>query len=555
MTEPLNLLLLSDVHHGPAFEAKAGPLAVEELRAVLTRMEREDAALLIDLGDRINNGSAEEDARHMAEVAAAFTTVFAASNKERHHLLGNHDVKLLSPEDNQRILGQPTGSRVVRRGGWTLLLWSPAPRFQRDGCVVQVGDIEWLGDALARLEEPTVLFTHVPLGGGSMRGNYYFEGDPASGASYRDLGQLQELVLACDHVKLAVGGHVHWNSVNVIDGVPFLTIQSLSELATTAPRPAGAWARLRLEPRSARLQVHGLDPFELSVPLRQAGHHWLRRPGMPPWRAPAPLASPGLARGVILDLDGVIYRGDQVLAGAAEFVAALCERGTRVVAVSNHSGASAAALAAKLQGLGVSLDASQVLTSIDATVAYLTEHYPAGAPTLVVGSPALEAAVSAAGFASGARPALVVVGYQTDLDVGRLATAATAVASGAALIGTNSDSWLPSADGHIRPEAGPFLAMVAAMAGRPPSVVVGKPNQVIGDLALQRLGLPAGEVLVVGDTLVTDIGLAKAIGAASALVLTGNTSETDLLVPRPDFVYPGLEELTQEVVGDGTATR
>lgn len=75
--------------------------------------------------------------------------------------------------------------------------------------------------------------------------------------------------------------------------------------------------------------------------------------------------------------------------------------------------------------------------------------------------------------------------------------------------------------------------------------MVGKPNATIGQLALKRLGLPPETVLVVGDTLATDVALAKTIGATSALVLTGNTAEDDLLVPSPDFVYKDLLALTE----------
>lgn len=543
MTEPLELLLLSDVHNGPPFEAKAGPAALAELSAVLERLESEDAHMLLDLGDRINNADAEQDAKHMAEVAAAFK----ATSKERHHLLGNHDVKLLSAADNERILGHPVGNRLLNTAGWTLMLWGPPPRFQRDGCVVPDEDVQWLKGALDGLDRPTVIFTHVPLGGGSMRGNYYFEGDPAAGASYRELSALQELVLGNDNVKLAVAGHVHWNSVNIIDGLPFITIQSLSELATTAPHPAGTWAKLRVDDLSAQLRVEGLDRFELNIPLRRDGRHWLRRPGMPPWRSRAALDSPSQARGVILDLDGVIYRGDELLDGANEFVETLERAGTRLVVVSNHSGKSAAELAAKLQRLGVPIDETQVITSIDASVAYLRRHYSQHLSALVVGSRALEEAVAAAGFQPSAQPNLVVVGYQTELDEDKLTRAAAAVAAGATLIGTNPDSWLPSPNGKLRPEAGPYLAMVAAMSGRPPAAVVGKPNYFIGNLALERLGLEAEQVIVVGDTLATDISLAKSIGAASVLVLTGNAKASDLLVPRPDFVYPGLRELTRNL--------
>ncbi len=87
------------------------------------------------------------------------------------------------------------------------------------------------------------------------------------------------------------------------------------------------------------------------------------------------------------------------------------------------------------------------------------------------------------------------------------------------------------------------------MAGRQPSAILGKPNPYIGELALERLGKRAREVLVVGDTLATDISLAKAIGAASSLVLTGNAKATDMLVPRPDFVFADLPALARAMSG------
>ncbi len=545
MTEALELLLISDVHHGPSFEAKAGPQALTVLKAVLQQLEREPATLLIDLGDRINNVSPELDEKYMAEVAAAFNT----SSKERHHVLGNHDVKLLSPTDNARILRSPMGNRALRRREWTLILWSPPPTYRNDGCIVPREDISWLSRTLEELEGPAALFTHVPLGGGSMRGNYYFEGQPAAGATYQDLAGLQELLLGNDHLKVAVAGHVHWNSVNVIDGVPFLTVQSLSELATTAPSPAGAWARLKLGATTVNLDVQGRDRFQVTLPLRETGRHWLRRPGMPPWHQRKPMASPAEAKGVILDLDGVIYRGEELLPGAVEFVTELKSRGIGIVAVSNHSGASTTDLAARLRRMGVPLEEREVVSSIDATLAYLQERYTPGTTALVLGSAALEAAIRGAGFTASSDPALVVVGYQEQRDEHQLAAAAAAVAGGAVLIGTNADTWLPSSNGRRRPETGPYLTMVAAMGGRQPFAVLGKPNQYIGLMALQRLGCSADQVMVVGDTLATDIGLAKSIGSASALVLTGNTRTTDVLVPRPDFVFTDLAELLAAMAG------
>lgn len=540
MTDSLQLLLVSDVHHGPEFEAKAGPKALSELRSVVRRLEDEAADTIVDLGDRINNSDLERDAQHMLEVAA----VFATSTKQRYHLLGNHDVKLLSPADNERLLRQPVASRVVARQGWTLILWSPPPLFRRDGCVVPAADIRWLREAVDQLTGPAVLFTHVPLGGGSMRGNYYFEGDPAAGATYLELPAIQELLLATDNLKLVVSGHVHWNSVNTIDGLPFLTIQSLSELATTSPHPAGAWARLTLQNDAARLEVMGRDGFDLRVPLRQAGRHWLRRPGLPTFKASGALAEPSESQGVILDLDGVIYRGNELLPGAREFVAALRSLDKRLLAVSNHSGHTSAGLAKKLADLGVQVSDDEVMTSVDAVLAYLCEFWP-DAAVMVVGSQGLKRVLADAGFEFSEEPDVVVLGYQAERDLAEFAVAAAAIAAGAALVATNEDAWLPSANGERGPETGPFVALLAALAGRRPEVVVGKPNATIGQLALKRLGLPPETVLVVGDTLATDVALAKTIGATSALVLTGNTAEDDLLVPSPDFVYKDLLALTE----------
>src|SRR5690606_35527688 len=111
-----------------------------------------------------------------------------------------------------------------------------------------------------------------------------------------------------------------------------------------------------------------------------------------------------------------------------------------------------------------------------------------GTTALVLGSAALEAAIRDAGFTASSEPALVVVGYQEQRDEHQLAAAAAAVAGGAVLIGTNADTWLPSSNGRRRPETGPYLTMVAAMGGRQPFAVLGKPNQYIGLMALQRLG-------------------------------------------------------------------
>lgn len=535
----LRIALVSDIHYGPAVEAKAGERALPLLERVLGEVATSGADLLVELGDRVNNAGAAEDRRNMVAVAQAFSGL----SLERHHLLGNHDVKLVDAGENAAIMAAPVGSRVLRRQGWNLILWSPPPVYHRDGCLLPRGDVAWLEETLGGLDGPAVLFSHVPLGGGGMAGNYYFEGGSERGAAWRDMEALRELVLESGYLKAALAGHIHANTLNVIDGVPFLTLQSLSELATTHPEPAGAWAVLRLSERELELDVKGLEPWRTTLPLRPDGRRWLRRPGTPQ-RGPRPApCTPASARGVILDLDGVVYRGGELLPGAAEFVTGLRAAGKRLLAVSNHSGATAAELRAKLARLGVELAADEVLTSTDAAVAYLAQRMP-GATVLPVGCAALAGALAAAGFTpwSGAGvPDAVVVGFQTDPAAATLVRAAEAIEAGAVFIGTNADDWLPGAAGRGF-EAGPWLALLAGVTRRKP-IIVGKPDFFIAGLALERLGLPARDVLVVGDTLETDIALAHAAGCSGALVLTGNARREDLLVPRPDFVFDDLVEL------------
>ncbi len=535
----LRLAVVADVHHGPAIDAKAGPASAALLRSVLREIESEGHELLIDLGDRINDDGRDADLANMRAVAAVFAE---AGKLERHHLPGNHDLYALSVGENEEILGAPLRSRVVRRGGWNLVMWCADPRVHIAGFAAPTDDIEWLAETLEGLRGPTAVFSHVALGGGSMRGNYYFDGTEWPVASYTNLDDVHDVLLANDSVKLVVSGHVHWNSLNTIDGVPFMTVQSLSDTATTHPLPTMAWAALDIDESRARLSVAGRDPLQLSVPLRGSGRHWLVRPqNERSWSKRAKGSTAREVEGVILDLDGVIYAGSSLLPGAGEFLQELRDSGRRLVAVTNHSGRGAAEVVAALSELGLRLELREVITSIDAVVALLLQRHPA-ASVMVIGSDALRQAVLDAGFTESGEPDAVVVGYLPVLDAEALGAAGEALARGAAFIGTNQDAWLPRPDGSREPETGPVLSYLTGLSGRLPRIV-GKPAPTIARLALARLGLEPAKVMWVGDTLATDIAGAAAAGALSALVLTGNTPASRAYRPQPDLVVADLVEL------------
>jgi HAD superfamily hydrolase (TIGR01450 family) len=238
----------------------------------------------------------------------------------------------------------------------------------------------------------------------------------------------------------------------------------------------------------------------------------------------------------VLDLDGVVWLGDQPIPGAAEAVGTLRARGERVLFATNNSFARLAEQEAKLERFGIPAH-GDVLTSAMAA-ARLVE---AGERALVCGGPGIAEALEG----RGAMPVrdgdadAVVVGFHRDFDYERLRVAVRAVQRGARLIATNDDATYPTPDGPI-PGGGAIVAAVSYASGVRP-VVAGKPHAPMADL-VREVGGETGTV--VGDRPETDGAFALTLGYHFALVLSGVTHESDLPVePAPDTVAPSLAAL------------
>jgi HAD superfamily hydrolase (TIGR01450 family) len=238
----------------------------------------------------------------------------------------------------------------------------------------------------------------------------------------------------------------------------------------------------------------------------------------------------------VLDLDGVVWLGDQPIPGAAEAVGTLRARGERVLFATNNSFARLAEQEAKLERFGIPAH-GDVLTSAMAA-ARLVE---AGERALVCGGPGIAEALEgrkATPVRDGDADA-VVVGFHRDFDYERLRVAVRAVQRGARLIATNDDATYPTPDGPI-PGGGAIVAAVSYASGVRP-VVAGKPHAPMADL-VREVGGETGTV--VGDRPETDGAFARTLGYRFALVLSGVTDETDLPVePAPDTVAPSLAAL------------
>jgi glycerol-1-phosphatase len=245
-------------------------------------------------------------------------------------------------------------------------------------------------------------------------------------------------------------------------------------------------------------------------------------------------------RGVVLDLDGVVYLGEQAIPAAPAALEGVRGLGVGVAFVTNNSYRPPDLVTQKLNRLGVKAATDEVLTSAQAAVRLLGGRAGLeGVGVLVVGGPGLRGALEAAGArlvdARDWRDAQVVaVGFDPDLTYDKARTAALAIRAGARFVGSNPDATLPTLEG-LWPGAGATLAMLQAATGVRPEVA-GKPERALLDTAAAAIG--PGPYLMVGDRADTDLDGAHRLGWATALVLSGVTRPADLpdLTLAPDHL-------------------
>ncbi|WP_456474193.1 HAD-IIA family hydrolase [Candidatus Pyrohabitans sp.] len=241
----------------------------------------------------------------------------------------------------------------------------------------------------------------------------------------------------------------------------------------------------------------------------------------------------------VLDLDGVVYRGRELLPGVEEKIAKLKKRG-KVLFVTNNSTKTRAEYAEKLSSLGVEAGEDEIITSAYAAAQYIAEHHRR-AGVYVIGEGGLKKELEWRGISireSGC--SVVVVGLDRRFTYKKLAIAQHHLLHGAELLATNRDPTLVTERGLI-PGAGAIVAAVETASERQ-ARLIGKPSKIMGELILRHLGAKPEESLLIGDRLDTDIAMGKALGMRTALVLTGATRRGDVDKSRikPDYVLDRL---------------
>jgi 4-nitrophenyl phosphatase len=261
------------------------------------------------------------------------------------------------------------------------------------------------------------------------------------------------------------------------------------------------------------------------------------------------------AKAWIFDMDGVLYRGAEVLPGVKELLDALTLRERPVMLATNNSMSTPEAYERKLAAMGLDVPASAVITSALATRDYLLQTLPEGAGIYVIGMPALrEQLFEGTSFHpvqyGEEQPAAVVIGLDLEFTYAKLKAAHEAIQRGALFIATNADTTLPTEAGLV-PGAGSIVAAVEAASGQHP-IVIGKPETPMLQMAMVRMGAQPAETVMLGDRLDTDILAGERAGMSTVLVLTGVSTREDLSSAEalPDVVVSDLPSLVEAITAE-----
>jgi HAD superfamily hydrolase (TIGR01450 family) len=262
--------------------------------------------------------------------------------------------------------------------------------------------------------------------------------------------------------------------------------------------------------------------------------------------------------GYVFDLDGTIYLGDGLLPGAKRLVLKLRELGKRVIFLSNNPTKDPKMYAEKLGTLGLKTPASEIVNTVVTMTEWLLREHPE-ATVFPISEEPLKNSLSEAGIRISEDPGeidIVIASYDRTFDYRKLQIAFDAIwfYERAMLVTTNPDRYCPLPGGRGEPDAAAIVAAIEACTGTKCRVNVGKPDPIMLETVMDLIGLDAQDCVVSGDRLYTEIRMAKGAGIPSAIVLTGETTEDDLVGEPaenlPDYVLERIDQLVPRDLWD-----
>lgn len=260
----LRIGLITDIHSGPDVDTRLGTAAFPLLDMFVEQMlQRFRPDLIVDLGDRINDVDVIGDTERIQQVRSRLESIGVPIL----FLHGNHDLINIDKGKMRELLGKKSDYESIDYLGYHIILLNTQdPTFGGVGGTISEDQLGWLKEDLDKCEGPVVVFSHHPLDEQEFNSHWFF-GEHPEFALAVNREYSRSLFTHSQKVRAVFNGHMHWNNIEIIDGIPYATIESLVDGGLTGGRPAGGFAELVLEENgNIALEVRGELPMSFSYP-------------------------------------------------------------------------------------------------------------------------------------------------------------------------------------------------------------------------------------------------------------------------------------------------
>lgn len=254
----------------------------------------------------------------------------------------------------------------------------------------------------------------------------------------------------------------------------------------------------------------------------------------------------------LLDMDGTIYLSDELIDGAKDFIIELKKQDKKYIFMTNNSSKSKKTYLEKLEKLGIPCTMENIFTSGEATAIHL-KNSKDNPNVFLLGTKDLEEEFISSGInlvnGTDEIPDFVVLGFDTTLTYEKIWKACDYIRDGVTYIATHPDLNCPLAGGKMMPDAGAMIKMIEGSTGATP-YIIGKPNKAIVDIISENLGISKSKMAMVGDRLYTDIMLGKNSDITSILVLSGETTSTDVSNSEiePCYIFDSVKDIYENII-------
>ncbi len=260
----LRIGLITDIHLGPDMDTMLGTYAAELLDRFIEVMGRDFRPdLIVDLGDRINDVEPGGDREKIAAVRQRLLSIGVPVLST----YGTHDLKNVKPEEQRRLLGKRQDYESIDCRGFHIVgLNSQDPSINGLGGTISDGQVEWLRKDLQISQGPVLVFCHHPLDEQDLEPHWYFRKHPEY-AHAVNRGRVREVFRDSGRIRGVFNGHMHWNHMEVIDNVPYITVGSLVCCGLTGGAPGGCYAEVLVEEQgTVQVEVKGRLPAKFRYP-------------------------------------------------------------------------------------------------------------------------------------------------------------------------------------------------------------------------------------------------------------------------------------------------